>query len=63
MAEKAVMDVLNDFVTGALVNPAPKAITPKIAALLDHARLHEELTGALFGRQSPHIDAGKGRNT
>lgn len=33
-----VIDMLNDFVTGALANPAGEEITPKIAALLDHAR-------------------------
>ncbi len=40
MPNKAVIviDMLNDFVTGALANPAGEAITPSIAALLDHAR-------------------------
>ncbi len=40
MSNKAVIiiDMLNDFVTGALANPAGEEITPKIAALLDHAR-------------------------
>lgn len=40
MPEKAiiVIDMLNDFVTGALANPAGQAITPKLAALLEHAR-------------------------
>jgi len=33
-----VIDMLNDFVTGALANPAGAEITPKIAALLEHAR-------------------------
>ena len=33
-----VIDMLNDFVTGALANPAGEEITPGIAALLDHAR-------------------------
>jgi nicotinamidase-related amidase len=33
-----VIDMLNDFVTGALANPAGEEITPRIAALLDHAR-------------------------
>lgn len=40
MSNKAVIviDMLNDFVTGALANPAGEAITPNIASLLDHAR-------------------------
>lgn len=40
MPEKAVIviDMLNDFVTGALANPAGEAITPNIAALIDYAR-------------------------
>jgi nicotinamidase-related amidase len=40
MPNKAVIviDMLNDFVTGALANPASQEITPRIAALLDHAR-------------------------
>jgi nicotinamidase-related amidase len=33
-----VIDMLNDFVTGALANPAGEEITPPIASLLDHAR-------------------------
>jgi nicotinamidase-related amidase len=33
-----VIDMLSDFVTGALANPASQEITPRIAALLDHAR-------------------------
>lgn len=40
MSNKAVIviDMLNDFVTGALANPAGEEITPKIAGLLEHAR-------------------------
>ncbi|MEZ4521781.1 MAG: isochorismatase family cysteine hydrolase [Thermomicrobiales bacterium] len=40
MSQKAVIviDMLNDFVTGALANPAGVEITPNIAALLSHAR-------------------------
>ena len=40
MTRKAVIviDMLNDFVTGALANPAGEEITPNIASLLDHAR-------------------------
>lgn len=40
MPEKAVIviDMLNDFVTGALANPAGEAVTPNVAALLDRAR-------------------------
>lgn len=40
MPKKAVIviDMLNDFVTGALANPASQEITPRLAALLDHAR-------------------------
>lgn len=40
MPEKAVIaiDMLNDFISGALANPAGVEITPKIAALLEHAR-------------------------
>jgi nicotinamidase-related amidase len=33
-----VIDMLNDFVTGALANPAGQEITPRLATLLDHAR-------------------------
>ena len=33
-----VIDMLNDFVTGALANPAGEAILPKLAELLDAAR-------------------------
>ena len=33
-----VIDMLNDFVTGALANPAGEEITPRVAALLEHAR-------------------------
>lgn len=40
MGNKAVIvvDMLNDFVTGELVNPRSEAITLNIAALLDEAR-------------------------
>lgn len=40
MANKAVVvvDMLNDFVTGALANPRSEEITPKIAELLRAAR-------------------------
>ena len=40
MTTKAVVviDMLNDFVTGALANPAGAEITPRLAALLAHAR-------------------------
>lgn len=35
-----VIDMLNDFVTGVLANPAGEAITPKLAELLREARTH-----------------------
>lgn len=40
MANSAVIvvDMLNDFVTGALANPRSVAITPKVARLLQEAR-------------------------
>lgn len=40
MANKAVIviDMLNDFVTGSLANPAGEAILPRLATLLDGAR-------------------------
>lgn len=45
MSRKAVIviDMLNDFVTGALANPAGQEITPRIAHLLDHARKNDWL--------------------